>query len=473
MMSVEDQSQDLPHSVEAEQALLGALLVNDEAYEGVSLHLSPEHFWEPLHQRIYEACGVLAGQGKKLTPFTLKPSFENDSAMADVGGVAYLARLATAAVSVVHARDYAKAIADLAARRDLISLGSDMKDRGEHMPVDQSPDDALDEIEERIFALRSQFRGRQHQGGTIGIYAEKAIAAATEAVRLDRVPGLATGIAPLDEKLRLRNGHMIVVAGRPGSGKSSLVLTMALNAAMAGRGVYFSSLEMPGEELATRALSHIASQDGGTAIQYFRIERGQLDEEELDRLARARHRLADLPIFFDTRRALRIGQIAAGARRYAKKLRRLETELGLIVIDHIGKARDSGRWGGDKTNAVSEVSSDIHTMAGDMNIPVIAVSQLNRGVEARDDKRPVMSDLRASGTIEEDAHLILTVFRPAYYLEREKPDLRDVDKHANWEAAMSQAKHHLDVVIAKQRGGPTGPVNLWCDIQTNTFRGHQ
>ncbi len=460
-----------PHSIEAEQALLGSLMVNDDAYDLVSPDLRPDHFYEPLHQRIFEVSQVLAARDKKITPITLKPSFENDAALSDVGGMSYLARLATSAIASVHARDYAKAIIDLAARRELINLGTEMRGRGEHMPVEQSPDEALDEAEERIFALRSQFRGKQHQGGTIGTYAERAVEAAREAVHLERIPGLATGIGPLDEKLRLRNGHMIVVAGRPGSGKSSLVLSTALNVATGGHGVYFASLEMPGEELATRAISAVASQDGGTAVPYFRIERGQLDEQELDRINRARSTLAELPIFFDTRRALRIGQIAAGARRYAKQLRKADRELSLIVIDHIGKARDSGRWGSDKTNAVSEVSSDIHALAGDMNIPVIAVSQLNRAVEARDDKRPVMSDLRASGTIEEDAHLILTVFRPAYYLEREKPDLKDVNKHADWETAMRQAKHHLDVVIAKQRGGPTGPVSIWCDISTNTFRG--
>lgn len=460
---------ELPHSIEAEQALLGALMVNHDAYDEVSAVIVPEHFYETLHARIFEACSVLVGQGKQISPVTLKPSFEHDTALKEVGGMGYLARLAAAAVATPHAKDYAKAIVDLASRRSLIFLGQDMQARGENMPIDVSADDALDEAEERLFALRSQFRGRAHQGGMIGAYATKAVEAAEQAARLDEIPGLPTGIALLDEQLRLRNGHMIVMAGRPGSGKSSLALTAALNNALAGRGVYFASLEMPGEELSARGLSCIASNDGGRPIQYFRIERGQLTNDELTRLRNAEAVLADLPIFFDTRRAIRVAQIAAGARRFAKRLRRNGQHLALIVIDHIGKVRDSGRWGSDKTNSVAEISSDIHTVAGDMNLPVVAVSQLNRAVESRDDKRPTMSDIRASGNIEEDAHLILTVFRPAYYLERDKPSFRETEKYAEWESAMARARHDMHVTIAKQRGGPTGDVQLWADIHTNRF----
>jgi replicative DNA helicase len=463
---------ELPHSIEAEQALLGAILVNNDAYDMVSSDLDADHFFEPLHGRIYEVIGQLIGQGRGASPVSLKASFEHDEAMADAGGVGYLARLAGDAVAAVHAKDYARVVSDLSARRELIRVGQDMVARGERMSADQSPDQALDEAEEHLFSLRQQFKGKAHQGGTIGSYAAKALQEAMEARENGRVPGLATGISALDDLIRLRNGHFIVLAGRPGSGKSALTIAVALNAARRGHGIYFASLEMPGEELSTRALSYLASNDGqGAAIPYFRIERGNVDQHELQRLSAARTALDGLPMWFDTRRGLQVAQIAAGARRYAKQLRKRDKSLDLIVIDHMGKCRDSGRWGGDKVNAVAEISNDIHALAGDMNIPVLAVCQLNRGVEHRDDKRPVMSDLRASGNIEEDAHLIMTVFRPAYYLQRMEPDPIDKAKWDEWDAQMKRVAHDLDVTIAKQRGGPTGQVHLWTDVTTNTFRG--
>jgi replicative DNA helicase len=458
-----------PHNIEAEQALLGAILVNNEAHLAVSTFLEAQHFYDPVHARIYEACAKLIGRGQLATPITLKSYFEQDAGLAEVGGAAYLARLAGAAAAILNAEDYGRAIYDLAIRRALIQVGQDIVLDAYDAPIESAATDQIEQAEHQLYALAE--RGR-YEGGfrPFSTTLTSAIDMAAHAYERDGgLSGIATGFVDLDKVLGgLHPSDLLILAGRPSMGKTALGTNIAFHAALAaaralrdgrvaedgrtpldGAVVGLFSLEMSAEQLATRILSEQAS------IPSERIRRGNLDETQFRELVRVSQELNDLPLYIDDTGALSISALTARARRLKR-----QQGLGLLVIDYLQLMRSSGGSRQDnRVQEVSEISRGLKALAKELNVPVMALSQLSRAVEQRDDKRPQLADLRESGSIEQDADVVMFVFREEYYVMRREPR-EGTPEHADWQAEMEKIHGVAEIIIGKQRNGPTGTVPL-------------
>ncbi len=463
-----------PHNIEAEQALLGALLVNNEVYDRVADMLRPEHFYDPVHGRIYEVIEARIQRNALASPVTLKAFFEDDPGLAELGGPAYLARLAGAAISIFAARDYAQMIHDLAIRRELIELGHEIAGRAAEMSVDSDPADQIVEAEQRLYTLAEQ--GNAETGF------RSFLSAVTDAVRVanaayDRdggLAGLATGLTDLDRQLGgLHPSDLLILAGRPSMGKTSLATNIAFNVArryrkglrpdgtegaVDGGVVGFFSLEMSAEQLAARILSEASE------VPSAQIRRGDMTEEEFRRFLEAAKELESCPLFIDDTPALPISQLAARARR----LKRTEG-LDLLVVDYLQLVRPARSRGDSRVNEVSEITQGLKAIAKELDIPVLALSQLSRQVESREDKRPQLADLRESGSIEQDADVVMFVYRAEYYKEREKPGEDDQDAITRWQAEMDRLSGKAEVIIGKQRHGPIGTVELSFDGRFTRF----
>jgi len=454
----------LPHAIEAEQQLLGALLTNNEVYDRIASIIGPEHFFDPVHARIYEIAAGRIAKNALASPVTLKAFMEDDEGLKDLGGATYLARLAGAAISTFAARDYAQMIYDCAIRRELIGLGRDISARAARADHTSEPRDQIVDAEQKLYKLSEQ--GRTESGF------QSFLKAVTDAVNVANaayqreggLAGVSTGLVDLDKKLGgLHKSDLLILAGRPSMGKTSLATNIAFNIAKAyrrgrltdgGEGavdggvVGFFSLEMSAEQLAARILSEAAE------VPSEQIRRGDMTEGEFRRFVEAAKALEACPLFIDDTPALPISQLAARARR----LKRTHG-LDCLIIDYLqlvrpATAKDS------RVNEVSEITQGLKAIAKELNVPVIALSQLSRQVESREDKRPQLSDLRESGSIEQDADVVMFVFREEYYVEREKPSDDQLDKIADWQARMEKLHGKAEVIIGKQRHGPIGTVEL-------------
>lgn len=453
-----------PHNIEAEQALLGALLVNNDVYDRVASIVRPDHFHEPVHARIFEAAANRIQKNALASPVTLKAFFEDDPGLRELGGPAYLARLAGAAISLFAARDYAQLVYDLAIRRDLIMIGQDIADKAARMDLDSEPKDQIVEAEQALYQLGEQ--GKVDKGFQSFLRAATdAVMVANAAYRRDGgLAGLSTGLADLDAKLGgLHPSDLLILAGRPSMGKTSLATNIAFNIAKAyrrgrrpdgsegaieGGVVGFFSLEMSAEQLAARVLSE------ASRVPSDRIRRGDLTEDEMRRFIEAAKALEACPLFIDDTPALPISTLAARARRLKR-----QHGLDALFVDYLQLAKASGRSEG-RVQEVSEITQGLKAIAKELDIPVVALSQLSRQVESREDKRPQLSDLRESGSIEQDADVVMFVFREEYYKEREKPGDHDIEGMMKWKDAMSAVHGKAEVVIGKQRHGPIGTVEL-------------
>ncbi|MGH6815584.1 MAG: replicative DNA helicase [Hyphomicrobiaceae bacterium] len=464
-----------PHNIEAEQALLGAILVNNEAMDRVSGFLEPHHFFDPLHGQIYEITGKLVHGGKQATPITLRTFFENAEPIGERLTVPqYLGRLAVNATTIVNAADYGRTIYDLATRRALIAIGEDMVTMAYDSPVDHPPQSQIEEAEGRLYTLAES--GKYGQGFlTFSTALTQAIDMANSAFQRDgHLSGLATGLIDLDAKLGgLQNSDLIIIAGRPSMGKTSLSTNIAYNIAKAhriekqsdgsdkvtdGAVVGFFSLEMSAEQLATRILSE------QTEIASEKIRRGMIGEEEFRRLVQVSQELSRLPLYIDQTGGISIAQLAARAR----KLKR-QKGLGLLVVDYLQLIVGSTRRASEgRVQEVSEITTGLKALAKELNIPVLALSQLSRQVEQRDDKRPQLSDLRESGSIEQDSDVVMFVFREEYYVERRKPT-EGTAEFAAWQTDMDRVHGKAEVIIGKQRHGPTGTVPLAFEAKYTRF----
>ncbi len=463
---------EMPHSIEAEQALLGAVLVNNEAYDRVSEFLIADHFYEPLHARIFEAIAHLVVGGHLATPVTLKAYFDHDSALADVGGPAYLARLAAAAVATPHARDYGRAIYDLAVRRELIRLGEDIQAVAEDSPVDMPPSQQIENAEASLYNLAEKGR---YEGGFQPFKSSLTTAldmAAAAYQREGHLSGLSTGLRDLDAKLGgLQNSDLIILAGRPSMGKTALATNIAFNAAKAyskdmdehgrekvtdGGVVAFFSLEMSAEQLATRLLAE------HSGISSEKIRRGEITADEFGQLREATQLLESIPLYIDHTGGIAISTLAARARRLKRQV-----GLQLIVVDYLQLVTSSGRNQDNRVQEVTAITTGLKALAKELNVPILALSQLSRQVEQREDKRPQLSDLRESGSIEQDADVVMFVYREEYYLQREEPTAGTTE-HIQWQEKSSRAHGLAEVIIGKQRHGPTGRVEL--QFQANLTR---
>jgi replicative DNA helicase len=451
-----------PHNIEAEQALLGAMLINNDAYHRVADFLRANHFFEPLHGTIFEVMSELIRSNKIANPITLKTFLP---AMLDIAGLSvaqYLARLAAEATTVINAADYGRTVYDLAVRRELIKIAEDMLNGAFDAAVDCAPQDQIQHAEQLLYEIAETGR---YGGGfeTFETALDNAIDRAAQAYQSDgRLSGLATGLKDLDAKMGgLQPTDLIIIAGRPGMGKTSLATNIAFNVAsaydatqqvdgslkpVAGGIVAFFSLEMSSEQLATRVISE------QTEIPSSDIRRGEIDETDFGKLLDCRQQMRRLPLFIDQTGAVSIAQLAARARR--------QRGLHLIIVDYIQLMQGkSPRAAQNRVQEITEITTGLKALAKELSVPIIALSQLSRGVESRDEKRPQLSDLRESGSIEQDADVVLFVFREEYYLKNKEPR-PGTDEHLQWESEMSDARRKAEVIIAKQRHGPTGTVAM-------------
>jgi replicative DNA helicase len=461
-----------PSNVDAEQALLGAILVNNEAFYRVSDFLLPEHFFEELHRRVFEITSSLVKAGKVANPITLK-TFLGD---ADLGGITlpqYLARLAAEATTIVNAEDYGRTIYDLAIRRNLITIGEDVVNVAYDAPVESSPRDQIEAAERRLYELAETGR---YDGGfqTFSNALTTAIDMAAAAYKRDgKLSGIATGLADLDRMMGgLQPSDLVILAGRPGMGKTALATNIAFNIAKAYRGekqpdgsiktenggiVGFFSLEMSAEQLATRI---IAEQSG---VPSYKIRRGDMREDDFYKITDAAREMQAMPFYIDQTGGISIAQLAARARRLKR-----QRGLDLLVVDYIQLLSGASKKGESRVQEVTEITTGLKALAKDLNVPIVALSQLSRQVESRDDKRPQLSDLRESGSIEQDADVVMFVFREEYYIKNKEPRA-GTEEHLKWQQEMELVHGKAEVIIGKQRHGPTGSVALAFQADVTRF----
>jgi len=456
--------QTMPHSIEAEQQLLGAILTNNDVYDRVASIIGARHFYDPVHARIYEISAARIAKNTLASPVTLKAFMEGDEGLQELGGPAYLARLAGAAISAFAVRDYAQMIYDLAVRRDLIALGRDIAAKAASVDIANEPREQIVEAEQALYKLAEQ--GQVESGFQSFLKAvTDAVNVANAAYQRDGgLSGVSTGLIDMDKKLGgLHPSDLLILAGRPSMGKTSLATNIAFNVAKAykrgtlpdgsegavdGGVVGFYSLEMSAEQLAARILSEASE------IPSQQIRSGDMTEAEFRRFVDAAKALEACPLYIDDTPALPISQLAARARR----LKRTHG-LDVLIVDYLQLVRGTGK-NENRVNEISEITMGLKAIAKELHIPVIALSQLSRQVENREDKRPQLSDLRESGSIEQDADVVMFVFREEYYKEREKPGDHELDKMAVWQEEMERLHGRAEVVIGKQRHGPIGTVEL-------------
>ncbi len=452
-----------PHNIEAEQALLGAILINNDAYDRVSDFLKPEHFSEELHRRIFDIASQLIRAGKVATPVTLK-TFLGDH---DLGGITipqYLARLAAEATAIINTEDYGRTVYDLAVRRDLILIGEDVVNGAYDAPIDFTPRDQIEEAERKLYAIAETGR----YGGGFQRFSDaltSAVDMAAKAFERDGgLSGISTGMSDLDRMMGgLQASDLIIIAGRPGMGKTALATNIAFNIAKAyefrtkpdgnletvnGGIVGFFSLEMSSDQLATRM---IAEQSG---VPSYKIRRGDITENEFHRIAEGAREMQQIPFYIDHTGGISIAQLVARARRLKR-----QRGLDMLVVDYLQLLSGSKSKGDNRVQELTEITTGLKALAKELAVPVVALSQLSRQVESRDDKRPQLSDLRESGSIEQDADVVVFVYREEYYLKNKQPR-EGSEEFLTWQSEMERVHGKAEVIIGKQRHGPTGTVEL-------------
>lgn len=462
--------EQLPKNIEAEQALLGAVLANNKTFEKISEFLRPEHFAEPTHAKVFDVISKLITRGHVADIITLKNFFEQDGSLEEVGGYKYLIKLSDSATPLTNAEYYAQFIYDKYLRRELIATGFEIMTNAAKEDLDSDANEQIENAEKRLFDLANQ-------GETSTGFVEFGQALTDSIKRIEsayqkegKISGVPTGLDALDAKTGgLNDSDLIILAGRPAMGKTALATNIAYNVAdffahdkntpAKNRGVAFFSLEMSADQLASRILSTVTQTNG------HKMRTGELDNAEFTRIAAAVRELEQIPLYIDDTPGLNINAIRTRARRLKRN-----KGLGLIVIDYIQLINGTGskRSEGNRVQELSEISRGLKILAKELQVPVIALSQLNRGVESRDDKRPLMSDLRESGSIEQDADIVMFVFRENYYIQNEEPKQKsgETPEHLQkrmeeWEARCRETKNIGEVIIGKQRHGPTGTVQLF------------
>ena len=445
----------LPSNIEAEQALLGSVLVNNDIIDEISNFISFPKFFDPIHRKIYQVIEILNGKGMIANPITLKNHFESDNSLNEVGGVEYLVKLTRFSSSLKQSIDYAKIIHDMFLRRELIEISTNLLNESEDDDISVSSENIIETAEKSLFDLAE--RGNFSQSFLKFNQAlDQTIEMATLAMQNDRgIVGVPTGLTDLDEKLGgLHKSDLVIIAGRPSMGKTALATNIAYNAAktLQERGekasVAFFSLEMSSEQLSTRILSEQAR------IQSNNIRRGKATEEEINRYIEVSRNIYELPLYIDETPAITISTLSNRARRIKRLF-----GLNLIVVDYIQLMRTSIKRFDNRVQEISEITQGLKALAKELGVPVLALSQLSRAVEQRDDKIPQLSDLRESGSIEQDADVVMFVYREEYYLEKRQPKLGSIE-HAEWQSKMSDISGLAEIIIGKQRHGPTGNIQV-------------
>lgn len=464
-----------PHNLEVEQALLGAVLMNNTAYERVGEKLKPEHFYDPAHARIYAAVATLISRGQIADPRTLRGMFENDPALSAVGGANYLADLVASVVTIINAENYAQLLYDLYVRRQLINLGGDIVNDAFEQNLEQSASDQIENAEQHLFQL-AQSGESQRQYVALNTALTSAIRQAELAHRREsHITGVTTGLRDLDRRLAgLHKSDLVILAGRPAMGKTALATNIGVAATRAwkdsggkdGAGVVFFSLEMASEQVALRLLGEY------TGIASNDIRAGQFHGDDFAKFLEASQRLSNMPFYIDDTPALSI----AALRTRARRIQRLNSNIGLIIVDYLQLLHGSGRRDDNRVLEISEITRGLKALAKELQVPVLALSQLSRNVENREDKRPQLADLRESGSIEQDADVVMFVYREEYYHAMNEPKRRDNEgddlfnnRHQRWMEQGEKIRNVAQIIIGKNRHGPTGTVAAHFDGRYTRF----
>ncbi|MGV2333184.1 MAG UNVERIFIED_CONTAM: replicative DNA helicase [Planctomycetaceae bacterium] len=465
-----EESKILPYNIQAEQRLLGSILVNNEHLNKVSEFLRPEHFYEPVNQKIFSSINLIIDKGISATPVSLHNMFAHDEQFKAIGGDEYLAKLAILATTIVNPYDYGKIIYDLSLRRDLIAISQDVITTAYDSGLDFPAVDQIEAAENKLFHLASE--GVSEKGF---LKIQDTIAASITSIdramkSTDHITGITTGLMDLDGKLSgFHNSDLLILAGRPSMGKTAFAVNLAINACRALQqrhkgdkkempSVGLFSLEMSSEQLSTRILSMY------THIDSSSLRSGRVNEQHYNELRNQANILSELPFFIDDTPALSISAIRTRARRLKRK-----HNLGILFIDYLQLIRGSGNSNDNRVQEISEITQGLKALAKELNIPIIALSQLSRAVEQRDDKRPMLSDLRESGSIEQDADIVMFIYREEYYLARRQPPV-GTEKHAEWLETLNKVHNQAEIIIAKHRNGPVGTVQLFYDNRYSQFK---
>jgi len=474
----------LPQNIEAEAALLGAMMIDNRLCEDVQIKLREEHFFEPLHGRIYAQILRIVDKNMIANPVTLRPLFETDEAMKELGGPAYLAQLTGSGAALIGARDFATQIYDLALLRALVGVGRGMVESAMDTSDEVDPKTQIEQAEVALYRVAEE-GGEQ---GSVKSFLQAATEAVKNAERAlnsgGHVSGITTGLDSINAKMGgMHRSDLIILAGRPGMGKTALATNIAFNAAQRklrdredgiddakslGAGVAFFSLEMSADQLATRIL---AEQSG---ISGENLRMGKISQHDFRNLARAAGELEQLPLYIDDTPGLTIAALRTRARRLKR-----QRGIDLIIVDYLQLLSGSGRSSeANRVQEISEISRGLKQLAKELNVPVMALSQLSRQVESRENKRPILSDLRESGSIEQDADLVLFVYREEYYVNFQKPTEPDANASEfdpvnvafrEWQSSMERVHGVAEVVVAKSRHGSTGTIPVKFEAKITRF----
>ena len=463
---VENSQKQMPCNIEAEQAVIGSILVSNDIYDEISQIIDTQKFFDPIHAKIFETIESLISKGLLANPITLKNHFENNEGLKELGGQEYLVQITKFSTSTKQAVDYANIVHEMHLRRELIKLSETvLTDASNDTEVSTTGEEMIQKAEKSLFDLAE----RGHFNQSIMKF-ESAIKQTIEMAKSaykneEGIVGVPTGLTDLDTRLGgLHKQDLIIIAGRPSMGKTALATNIAFHAAKniekkeRKSTVAFFSLEMSSEQLSTRILSE------QSRIRSNDIRRGKVSEKEFEKFIETSKNIYDLPLYIDETPAITIAAISNRARRI-KRLFGLE----LIVVDYIQLMRSAGRKEYNRVQEISEITQGLKALAKELDVPVLALSQLSRQVEQRDNKKPQLSDLRESGSIEQDADVVMFVYREAYYLENKEPSLGTIE-HAEWQQKMDEVSHLAEIMIGKQRHGPTGNVKVEFEAMYTKFK---
>ena len=462
---VKNSAKELPNNIEAEQAVIGSILVSNEIFDEIILIINHLKFYDPIHKKIFLAIENLISKGMLANPITLKNYFENDDNLNELEGHEYLVKVTKFSTTQRQALEYAKIIYDMHIRRELIKISETTIDNASNKSIDLPGNKIIEDSEKLLFDLaeRGSFNSSFVKfDQALNFTIEMASAAFKNE---EGIVGVPTGLTLLDDRLGgMHSSDLIIIAGRPSMGKTALATNIAFHAAKTIQeknkksSVAFFSLEMSSEQLSTRILaeqSRIKSND---------IRRGKISEEHFDKFIQTSKDIAELPLYIDETPAISIAAMSNRARRIKRLF-----GLDLVVVDYIQLMSANTFRRDGRVQEISEITQGLKALAKELGVPVLALSQLSRAVEQRDDKKPQLSDLRESGSIEQDADVVMFVFREAYYLEKKEPRVATVE-HAEWQAKMNEVSNLAEIIIGKQRHGPTGNINVEFEAMFTKFK---
>ena len=463
---VQDKFKELPNNIEAEQSVIGSILVTNEIFDEISTIISSTNFYDPMHQKIYNAIENLIYKGMLANPITLKNYFEDEKD--DINIPEYLVKITKFSTSIRQAIEYSKIIYDMFVRRELIKISEQTIDSAKINDLDTNGQNIIENSEKLLFDLaeKGSFNSSLIKFDDA---MKQTIEMASAAYKNEGgIVGVPTGLRDLDDKLGgLHQSDLIIIAGRPSMGKTSLATNIAFNAASfiqqnrKKSSIAFFSLEMSSEQLSTRILSEQAK------IGSNDIRRGRISDEQFDKFLETSKNISELPLFIDETPAISIAAMSNRARRI-KRLHGLE----MIVVDYIQLMKGTLNNKDGRVQEISQITQGLKAIAKELGVPVVALSQLSRQVEQRDDHKPQLADLRESGSIEQDADVVMFVYREGYYLQRKEPREATVE-HAEWQAKMNEVAHLAEIIIGKQRHGPIGKVTLEFEERFTKFKDTQ